>query len=358
MEMALSENIRSFRKLKHLTQEQFAEVLGVTAGAVYKWESGLSVPELELILEMADFFDLSVDALLGYRMKDNREKALIDRLNGYLRTHDAKALSEAEKALKRYPNSFKVVYTCAHIYKIAGSETNDRALLYRALELLEASRSLIRQNRDPEINETMIQGHIAGTYTALGDYEKGVQILKENNAGGIFNEPIGTDLAIFMNRPEEAEPYLSQALLDNAFGLFNSIIGYAFVFLAGKEYGSAREILNMAVVMLAGIRKEAKTPDFLDALHAVLLILLGHADLAEGKRDEAAAALRKAAEAAARFDAMPDYGFRTIRLISVPQKEYAYFGFGRTAFERIEFLMDILKDEELNQLWQEAGYGK
>ena len=54
MELTLSENIRSLRKQRHLTQEQLAEVLGVTAGAVYKWESGLSVPELDLIVEMAD----------------------------------------------------------------------------------------------------------------------------------------------------------------------------------------------------------------------------------------------------------------------------------------------------------------
>ena len=76
MEMKLAENIRAYRKARSLTQEQLAEVLGVTVGAVYKWEARLSVPELALIVEMADFFDTSVDALLGYEMKDNRLAAL------------------------------------------------------------------------------------------------------------------------------------------------------------------------------------------------------------------------------------------------------------------------------------------
>ena len=66
MKMALAENIRRFRKERSLTQEQLSEVLGVTAGAVYKWESGLSVPDIQLIMEMADLFDTSVDVLLGY----------------------------------------------------------------------------------------------------------------------------------------------------------------------------------------------------------------------------------------------------------------------------------------------------
>lgn len=44
MEIKLAESIRTFRKERSLTltQEQLAEVLGVTVGAVYKWEAGVS----------------------------------------------------------------------------------------------------------------------------------------------------------------------------------------------------------------------------------------------------------------------------------------------------------------------------
>ena len=75
MAFALSENIRSLRKARSLTQEQLAEApgvtAGVTAGAVYKWESRLSLPELPMLIQLADFFDTSVDALIGYTIKDN-----------------------------------------------------------------------------------------------------------------------------------------------------------------------------------------------------------------------------------------------------------------------------------------------
>ena len=56
MDIKLAENIRTFRKQLSLTQEQLAEVLGVTVGAVYKWEARLSQPELAMIMAMADFF--------------------------------------------------------------------------------------------------------------------------------------------------------------------------------------------------------------------------------------------------------------------------------------------------------------
>ena len=83
METRIAENIRAYRKQRGLTQEQLAEVLGVSVGAVYKWESRSSLPELRLIMEMADFFDVSVDALLGYRIKDNRLDATEARIWRY-----------------------------------------------------------------------------------------------------------------------------------------------------------------------------------------------------------------------------------------------------------------------------------
>ena len=53
METKLAENIRAYRKQRNLTQEQLAEVLGVTVGAVHKWENRLSTPELAMIMDEA-----------------------------------------------------------------------------------------------------------------------------------------------------------------------------------------------------------------------------------------------------------------------------------------------------------------
>ena len=133
--LTLSENIRSFRRQRKLTQEQLAEVLGVTTGAVYKWESGLSIPDIGLIVEMADFFDTSVDVLLGYRMEDNRLKETVARLKKYRHDKDPAGLTEAEKALKKYPNSFEIVHESATLYRAFGLESGKKEHALRALEL-------------------------------------------------------------------------------------------------------------------------------------------------------------------------------------------------------------------------------
>lgn len=109
MQIRLAENIRALRRQHRFTQEQLAESLGVTPGAVYKWETGLSQPELAIIVELSDLFDTSVDVLLGYEMKDNRRQTTADRLRRYQTEKDRTGLAEAEKALQKYPNDFEIV---------------------------------------------------------------------------------------------------------------------------------------------------------------------------------------------------------------------------------------------------------
>ena len=133
MKLSLSENIRLFRKQRKMTQEKLAEALGVTVGAVYKWESGQSQPELNLLVEMADFFDTSVDVLLGYRIKDNRLDSALERMNTYCQTLDPAAITEAEKILGKYPHSFRAVYGCAAVYLAYGAGNHDSQQLKRAL---------------------------------------------------------------------------------------------------------------------------------------------------------------------------------------------------------------------------------
>ena len=69
METKLAENIKAFRKERSLTREQLSEVLGVTPGAVYKWEAKLSIPELDLSRRNAvsdGLFILTVSKIISY----------------------------------------------------------------------------------------------------------------------------------------------------------------------------------------------------------------------------------------------------------------------------------------------------
>ena len=352
MEMTLSENIRAFRKQRSLTQEQLAEVLGVTPGAVYKWEAKLSVPELPVIIKLADFFDTSVDVLLGYQIRNNSLDALVERLSTYIRNSDPAALSEAEKALKKYPNSFPVIYGCAQIYHVFGAERHDTDYLRRALGLYEQSLLLISQNTGSHISEYTIYGNIGGIYTLLGEVEKGVDILKTHNTGGMFDDEIGEILALFLNRPEEAVPFLSDAMSEYVIRLWGVVIGFAAVFSARKDYRSVQDIVSWALDMVNGIRNkdQAGHPD---KTAAVLTMLLAHAQFHMGNTEKARSLLCETAALAAAFDAAPYYGLSAFRFISGPEEGSVHDGMGGTAGESIAFVLGKLRDPDLASLWDE-----
>lgn len=61
----VGENIRNFRERSGMTQAQFAEIFGVTAQAVSKWEQNKNYPDIVLLPEIARFIGVSVGQFFG-----------------------------------------------------------------------------------------------------------------------------------------------------------------------------------------------------------------------------------------------------------------------------------------------------
>ncbi|MBO4418424.1 MAG: helix-turn-helix transcriptional regulator [Oscillospiraceae bacterium] len=354
MQLSLSENIRLYRKQRKLTQEKLAEALGVTVGAVYKWESGQSLPELNLLVEMADFFDISVDVLLGYRVKDNRLDAALERLESYCVSMDPTALSEAEKTLGKYPHSFRAVYGCAMVYMAFGVSTRDRVRLRRSVELFEQSRALLPQNEDPRISDSTICGNLSMVWLLLGEQEKSVEFWKKNNAGGVFSSEIGFCLAVFMNRQNEAAAFLSEAFLNGLSNLLTTMFGCVFVFRSRGDWKSALDITKWGIDLLTGLKTEAK-PDFLEKTYGEMLIVLAYLQFKAGMKSESADTLIQARDVARRFDSMPEYTMNGMRFADQAERRVVFDIFGATAASGIECLLGLLDDPVFTGQWKEIS---
>lgn len=62
--MTFGEKLTNLRRSQNYTQEQFANLLGVSRQAVSRWEGGTAYPETEKLIKIAEMFDCSVDYLL------------------------------------------------------------------------------------------------------------------------------------------------------------------------------------------------------------------------------------------------------------------------------------------------------
>lgn len=79
----LSENIKTARKSKGLSQEELAVKLNVVRQTISKWEQGLSVPDSDMLIALSDALATPVSALLGefaVRAKADDLKAIAEKL--------------------------------------------------------------------------------------------------------------------------------------------------------------------------------------------------------------------------------------------------------------------------------------
>lgn len=352
MKLSLSSNISRLRKERSMTQEQLAEALGVTFAAVSKWERGAATPELELITEMADFFEISIDALIGYQFRNNDRQTVIARLKQYCHERDNEdAYADIEKTLKRYPNCFEVVYYSARIYRIRGFIQGSSEYTRRALALYQRACLLIGQNTDPNISEISVRNEIAAGYLALAEYDRGLEILKQYNPCQLNHPVIGYTLASSCSDPVGALPYLSTALLNLTQTHMQIVLGYVNVYYKTGIYQDALSILDWALAFYPGLRDPEKR-SYIDkceaslwAIRAVMLLLLN-------RKEAARDSLRRAKAIALRFDEAPSYDAANVRFVSCPEPATAFDDMGDTAMLSLDHVIEDFKEPEVQELWK------
>ena len=74
-QMKIGNFLRELRKEKELTQEQLAEKFGVSSRSVSRWENGNTMPELGILVELADYYEVDIKEIIdGERKSESMKK--------------------------------------------------------------------------------------------------------------------------------------------------------------------------------------------------------------------------------------------------------------------------------------------
>ena len=114
--IAIGNNIKKYRKKRKITQEQLAEVLGVSDQAVSRWENGTTYPDIELLPTIALYFGVTLDELMGMEaIKDESDiEDIMNRRKEFRsRGEVVKSYEMLREAVKRYPNNYKLILALA-----------------------------------------------------------------------------------------------------------------------------------------------------------------------------------------------------------------------------------------------------
>lgn len=177
--MKFSENLKKFRKIFKLSQEKFAEEIGISRGQVANYETDASEPSLSTLLKISEFFKVPVDTIL------NEGYTVIKRPIGYFYVKSAGFIETDELSSLELPE------ICTMKYRF-GRFKNSRGEVFELLYL----GSL----RQPIIKYLLDQSH------SYKDFEYFINIM-EAQLGWKFIDKVDTKTYIIVEDPMNPNAY-------------------------------------------------------------------------------------------------------------------------------------------------------
>ena len=115
------EFIKELRKEKQLTQKELGEKLNITDKAISKWERGLSFPDIAVLKDLAEFFEIGISELLngerGKKQEIDIEKAIQEAIENYKNIEEKKK-EKVKKVKKRIGIISIIIFVFALILQI------------------------------------------------------------------------------------------------------------------------------------------------------------------------------------------------------------------------------------------------
>ena len=177
-----SENFCRLRRDRGVTQEVVAEFTGVTKGSVSKWETGQSFPDITLLPKIAAFFDVTIDALLGYDpqlTKEEIQEQYFKFAEAFVNQPFNTVMTEIEEMVKTYYTCYPFLLQICILWMnhctLADSPQRQQALLDRALKLCD---HILESCKDIAItNDTLILK--ASLKLSLGAFQETVDLIAD-----------------------------------------------------------------------------------------------------------------------------------------------------------------------------------
>lgn len=136
-EINIGQSILNKRRKMGLTQDELADYIGVTKASVSKWETGQSYPDITLLPQLAAYFDISIDELMGYSPQLTKEaiRALYMKFSAAFSSSPFdKVMDEVNGAVKKYYSCYPFLIQMAILLLNHYSLTESRELQSLVLE--------------------------------------------------------------------------------------------------------------------------------------------------------------------------------------------------------------------------------
>lgn len=287
-EINIAKTLVAKRKEKGITQDELAQYIGVSKASVSKWETAQSYPDITFLPQLATYFNISVDELIGYSPQMTKEdiRKLYHRLStAFSNQPFDEVLAECQEIIKKYysccPMLLQMVVLLINHHMLAMEKEKQEEILKEIIRLcgrikaesndvwqskqansIEAVVQLILQN--PKAVLELLDGTmkpisddhalLANAYQMTGDIQKAKEVLQVSTylylVGLIGNAPLL--LLQYVNEVEKFDEIIHRILL------------IADLFNIDKLHPNA--ILQFYLAAAQGYAMQARTDKALDLI--------------------------------------------------------------------------------------------
>ena len=265
----LGERIANLRKEKKVSQEELADVLCTSRQAISKWERGESDPDIGRLKDLAIYFGVSIDYLLGYDLESTSINNFIERTK---KCADSKSfdisVDEISLIFSKNSNNFVLL---AHVlmylqdyYGIKHQpEINELIIEY-------SEKAITAYQVDNPFNVTLNDLHrlIAFSYINAQKYDLAKQYLIENRVYGA--SPALSRCELELGNNSEAEKIITESFLESISSVINNSTMQLIIHLRNNKYGDALELVNWLIDFIVSISKSEEV--LLDMVFALTFI--------------------------------------------------------------------------------------
>jgi len=256
-EINIARAVITKRKEKGITQEELANYIGVSSASVSKWETEQSYPDILLLPQLAAYFNISLDELMGY--EPQMTKRDIGKL--YCKLYEDLSLKSIDDvlrdcrvAIKKYFSCFPLLLQMGELLINAGGLVDDSdkatALMAEAKELFIRVR---KESDDAEIIKTAL--YMEATCAIPLNPNEVIELLGSSIQPSLPQEILLATAYRMTERNEEAEATLQVGIYQSIMSAVNTLSAYVtFGFDDAEKFD---EIVNrtLAIVEAFNIKK-------------------------------------------------------------------------------------------------------
>lgn len=177
--MAIGDVIKKLRRERDITQEQLADMLGITSRAVSQWECGRASPDISQLPILSNIFGVSADILLEIDITQKEKR--IDEILKEAESHWSKGYNNEgakilREGLKEFPNSYKIMFNLMScMWRVRDEPENADKYDEMTAEVISLGEKILAECTDTDLRYSALQ-LLCYTYPDVGEEEKALQL--------------------------------------------------------------------------------------------------------------------------------------------------------------------------------------